>query len=47
VENLRTFAEIMITVHENMSPRGSKIRVNMMGVDEIEKRFHSNSIVVL
>lgn len=47
VENLRTFAEIIITVHENIRPIGSKINVNTMGVDEIEKRVHSNSIVVL
>jgi hypothetical protein len=47
VENFRTLAEIIITVHENMRPIGSKIMVNSTGVDEIEKRVHSNSIVVL
>lgn len=47
VENFRTLAEIMITVHENIRPNGSKINVSITGVDEIEKRFHSSSVVEL
>jgi hypothetical protein len=47
VENLRTLAEIIRTVQENMSPRGSKMRVNITGVDEMEKRFHSKRVVTL
>lgn len=47
VENLRTLAEIIITVHENISPRGSRIRVNMIGVDEMENIPHSSSMVEL
>ena len=47
MENLRTFAEIIITVHENIRPRGSIIRVTIRGVEEIEKILHSKSVVVL
>jgi len=47
VENFKTLAEIIITVHENIRPIGSKIMVNNTGVDEMEKRVHSNRVVVL
>jgi len=47
VENLSTFAEIMRTVHENISPRGSIINVSITGVEEIDIRFHSSSTVIL
>lgn len=47
VENFKTLAEIIITVHENIRPSGSKIMANNTGVDEMEKRVHSNSVVVL
>jgi hypothetical protein len=47
VENLRILAEIISTVQENNKPRGSIITVIAMGVDEIEKRFHSRRIVQL
>jgi len=32
---LSTFAEIMRTVHENISPNGSMINVSIIGVEEI------------
>ena len=47
VENLRTLAEIISTVHENISPIGSKISVSIMGVEEIEKSLHSKRVVAL
>lgn len=47
MENLRTLADIIITVHENIRPRRSKMSVSIMGVVEMENRFHSKSILEL
>ena len=47
VENFSTFAEIIITVHENISPIGSIITENITGVVEIVNRVHSKRVVVL
>lgn len=44
-ENDSTFAEIKITVIENVNPIGSMIIVNRMGVLNIVKMFHSSSIM--
>ena len=45
VEKCNTFAEINSTVHENISPFGSRIIINIIGVDKIFNRFHSNKVV--
>jgi len=42
VENIRTFAEIKRTVHENSMPIGSAINVNTTGVLYIDIKFHSS-----
>jgi len=44
-ENDSTFAEIKITVIENVSPTGSIMIVNRIGVLNIVKIFHSRSIM--
>lgn len=46
-ENLRTFAEIISTTHENNIPVVSAIIVIVIGVDLIDSRVHSISITLL
>jgi len=45
LENLRTFAEISRTVIENIIPRGSIIRVKIIGVWNIDINSHSMRVV--
>lgn len=46
VENLKTLAEINRTVIENIIPKGSTMRVKIIGDCEIDINLHSSKIVL-
>lgn len=45
MENLNTLAEMNRTAMENIIPRGSRIRVKIIGVWDIFIKFHSSKNV--